>query len=134
MSEIYDIEEIPDGMSPLSFNLINHYQREDPLLTEKLKCAEYKKGYFCGGRNTIELVTYEGRILIPHKIKKYVVKWYHTYLLHPGLDRTEAKIRQHLYWTGIKESVQKEVTKCAICQRTKRSTKKYGKIPAKLAE
>ena len=62
------------------------------------------------------------------------MKWYHTYLLHPGLDRTEAMIRQYLYWPGIREAVQKKVTKCDICQPTKRSTKEYGKLPAKLEE
>ena len=62
------------------------------------------------------------------------MKWYHTYLLHPGLDRTEAMICQYLYWSGIREAVQKKVTKCDVCQGTKRSTKKYGKLPAKLEE
>ena len=43
-------------------------------------------------------------------------------------------ILQHLYWPGIRKSVQKEVTECDVYQRTKRSTKKNGKLPAKLAE
>ena len=43
-------------------------------------------------------------------------------------------ICQYLYWPGIREAVQTEVTVCDTCQRTKRSTKKYGKLPAKLAE
>ena len=62
------------------------------------------------------------------------MKWYHTYLLHPGLDRTKAMIFQHLYCPGIREAVQKEVTGCDTCQRTKRSTTKYSKLPAKLSE
>ena len=33
------------------------YQGEDPIPTGKLKCAEYKKASFSGGRNTIESVT-----------------------------------------------------------------------------
>ena len=43
-------------------------------------------------------------------------------------------ICQHFYWPGIREAVQKEATGCDTCQRTKWSTKKYGKSPAKLAE
>ena len=62
------------------------------------------------------------------------MKWYYTYLLHPELDRTEAMILQHLYCPGILKSVRKEVKKCDVCQHTKRSTNKYGKLPAKLAE
>ena len=42
-------------------------------------------------------------------------------------------IHQRVYWPGIRKAVQKLVTKCDVCQRTKRSTKK-GKLPAKLAE
>ena len=61
-----------------------------------LKCAKYKKGSFCGDRNTIELVTYISKIEIPHKLQKYVLKWYHMYILHPGLYRTEAMVLQHL--------------------------------------
>ena len=62
------------------------------------------------------------------------MKWYHKHLLHPGLDKKEAMICQHFYWSGIRKLVQKEATKCDVCQCTKRSTTKYGKIPAKLAE
>ena len=101
-------------MFPLSFNIIDRYQREEPFLTEKRKCAKYKKGSFRGYRNTIELVTYEGKIVIPHKLQKYVMKWYHTYLLHPGLDKMEAVIHKHLYWPGIRKAFQKEVTNCDV--------------------
>ena len=50
------------------------------------------------------------------------------------MDRTEAMIRQHLYWTDIRDAVWKEVTNYDTCQRTKQSNKKYGKLPAKEAE
>ena len=62
------------------------------------------------------------------------MKWYHTYLLRPGLDQTEAMIFQYLYWPGIIAVVQKEFTRCDVCQRTKCSETKYGKLPAKVAE
>ena len=62
------------------------------------------------------------------------MKWYHTYLLHLGLDQTEEMICQHLYCSGIRAAIHKEVTRCDVCQRTKRSTTKYGKLPAKMAE
>ena len=88
MSEIYDIKEVPGGTFSLSFNFIDWYQREDPFRTEKVNCTKYQKGTFCEGRNTIEIVTYKDKILIPQKLLKYVVKWYHKYLLHPGMYRT----------------------------------------------
>ena len=124
---------MPEGTLPLSFNLIHRYQREEPFLTEKLKCAEYSKGSFRGGRSNIYIISYKDKIVIPQKLQKYVVKWYHTYLLHPGLDKTEVMIFQHLYWKGIKYAVYIEVTYCDTYQRTKRSTNKYDELPAKLA-
>ena len=120
MSGLYAIEKLLKGTFPLSFNIIDRYHREYHFLTEKSKCETYKKGYFCGGRNTIKLVTYEGKIVISQKLQKYVLKWYHTYLLHPGPDRTDEMILQNLCYTGIRKSVQKEVTNCDVCQRKKR--------------
>ena len=35
MSELYDIEEPPEGTFPLSFKIIDRYQREDPIQTIK---------------------------------------------------------------------------------------------------
>ena len=70
MLEIYDIQELPKGTLPLSLNIIDRYQRVDPFLTEKLKSAKYKQDSFRRGRNTIEFVTYNGKILIPQKHQK----------------------------------------------------------------
>ena len=99
------------------------YQRKYSRLSEKLTCAEYQKVYFCRGRNTIKLVTYKYKIVIPQKLHIYVVKWYHMYPLHPLLDITEVINLQHLYWIGIISVVQKEVNNCDTCQYTKLSTK-----------
>ena len=104
-----------------------------PFLTGELKLAEYIKDYFRGGRIIIQLLTCEDKIVISYKLQKYVVKWYHTYLLHPVMDIMEEIICQHFYWPGIIEFIHKEVKNCDTLQRTKWSTKKYGKFPAKLA-
>ena len=56
------------------------------------------------------------------------------YILHTLMDRTEAIIYQHLYWPGIRYAVRKEVTNCDTWQSKKRSSIKYGKLPAKEAE
>ena len=84
MLELYGINELSEGTFLTSSNTIDLYHQEHTALLEKLNSAEYQKGSFCGDRNTIENVTY--RKVIPQKLKKYVVKWYHMYLLHPGLD------------------------------------------------
>ena len=97
MSELYNIKELPEGTFPISFNLIDRYHREYPFLTEKLKCTEITKGSFRGGRYTIAFIRYKYKIVIPQKLQKYVVKWYHTYLIHPRLDKIKGLIRQRNY-------------------------------------
>ena len=96
MPKLYDIYELPERNFPLSFKLIDFCQREDPFLQAKLICVNYQNGYFRGGRNTIEVVTYRDKIVIPQQLQRYLVKLYQNYLLHPVLDRMEAVIHQHL--------------------------------------
>ena len=75
----------------------------------------YHKGSFRGGSNIgLKLILCKYKFVIPSKIQSYVLHWYHTYLLHPGMDRTEAMIRQHLYWPKIRDAVHKEVIHCDI--------------------
>ena len=75
----------------------------------KYKYGTYHKGYFRGGSNIdINLITCKDKFVIPSKLQSYIVHWYHTYLLHPGMDRTEAMISQHLYWPDIISDVRKE--------------------------
>ena len=51
------------------------------------------------GKSNIYLnfMTCEDKIVVPSILKGYVLHWYHTYLLHTGMDITEAMILQHLY-------------------------------------
>ena len=95
----------------------------------------YHKGSFHGVSNIdINVIKCEENIVIPSKIQNYVLHWYHTYILHPGMDRTEATIFQHFYWSGIRHAVRKEVNNCDNYQRTKQSNIKYVKLTAKEAE
>ena len=43
-------------------------------------------------------------------------------------------MRHYFYWPNIRDAVRREVTNCDTCQRTKRSNKKWGKLPAKETE
>ena len=101
----------------------------------KYKYVKYHKGSFCGVNNIyISLITCEDNILITSILQSSVLHWYHTYLLHPGIDRTEAMICQNYYWPGIIYAVRKEVTNCETFQCKKLSNVKYGELPAKEAE
>ena len=71
----------------------------------------------------LKLITCKNNIIITLKLQIYLLHWYYTYLLHPGMDIEKAMILQHLYWTNIIYAIRKEVTNCDTCQRTKRSNK-----------
>ena len=59
----------------------------------KLKIVQYKCGSVFGvSNNNFNLLTCEYKIVIPLTLQKYVLNWYHTYLLHPVLDRMKATI------------------------------------------
>ena len=89
--------------------------------------STYQKGSFRGGNIiNLNLITCENNIVILSIIQSYLLKWYHTYLNHPGMDIMEASICQNLYWPSIRKTVQKEVTNYHTCQLTKRPNIKYG--------
>ena len=135
MSEINDTEETPAGNFPTDLKLTAQYQRTEPILMAKYKEGTYQKNSFCGRSNIeLNLITCEDNIFILSILQSYILHWYHTYLLHLVMDRTEAIIFQHFYWPGIRYAVRKEVTNCDTCQREKSSNIKYGKLTAKEAE
>ena len=76
----------------------------------------------------------EDNIDIMSILKRYVLYWYQTDLLHPGIYRMEVIIWQKIYWYIIGNAIRKEVTNCDTCQRTELSKIKYGKLSAKEAE
>ena len=49
VSEINDLEEIPEGTSPINLKLIAKYQRTEPSLMAKFKYGTFHKGSFRGG-------------------------------------------------------------------------------------
>ena len=92
---------------------------------DKYKYGTYHKGSFPGDSNdNLKLIMCKDKSFIPSKIQSYVIHWYHIYLLHPVMYRTEAMIHQHLYWPNIRYFVRKEVTNCDTCQHTKQSNEK----------
>ena len=50
----------------------------------------YQEGSFCEGSNiNINLIICEDNIVIPSILQSYTLHWYHIYILHPVMDRTE---------------------------------------------
>ena len=86
------------------------------------------------GGITRQLICHNGKIVVPTLLQKHVIDWYHTILCHPGQNRTEETIAQHLWWPKMQEQITAFVQACPTCQKNKRKQKKYGHLPPKVAE
>jgi transposase InsO family protein len=124
----------PEHIFPLRLKLIHEYQTLDDELLAKAKQGIYTSRTFRGGGKPIPLIVHNDRIVVPKVLQNRVVEWYHVNLCHPGLTRTEATIRQHFTWPNLRGTVSGICTKCDTCQRTKRTTKKWGELPPKEAD
>jgi hypothetical protein len=135
LHEAFPFEDLPKDAFPLRLKLIEYEQGKDKsLLTKVRKSPAYSIRSFRGGGKERKLIVKNGKIVVPAKLQKRLVQWYHLILCHPGENRTEATIAQHFTWSKMREHIHKECSTCHTCQLTKRSKKKYGQLPEKEAE
>ena len=119
-----DDEEI---IFPLSTQLIAEHQEKDASIN-KLRSHPEMVTRTVHGTSVLLL---KDKIFIPKALRKNVLKWYHEMLRHPGIDRTERTIRQHLVWPGLHDDVVRHVSSCIQCQKCKKTRRKYGHLPPK---
>ena len=113
-----DIEEEAFPMLPKRIR--RHQQADEQLMNLFNNKDEYKSTDVEG----VKLITYKGRIYIPETLKHDVMKWYHTYLMHPGATRMLSSIQTTMHWHGIRSDIDLYVKQCTVCQRTKKHKKK----------
>jgi transposase InsO family protein len=78
-----------------------------------------------------DLLSYQGKIVIPDSLQGRIIAWYHKYLAHPGMTRMEATIRTLFVWPGMREQITRHIKRCKECQLDKGNPKKYGHLPPK---
>jgi hypothetical protein len=126
-----NVDEMESEELPMSPEIIAREQKKDTHLKEVMKKSD-KFSERIAERSTV--ITYHNKIYIPISLRKRIVRWYHTYLQHPGITRMEATLRQHLTWPNLIKDVEAAVKNCHECQIGKKVRKKYGDLPEKLAE
>jgi hypothetical protein len=133
----YDIEEQNFDTHPLSFSMLDKAQILDKTLMKALNLDKslYHLHSFHGEGKTKDLISYKEKNVVPKKLQRHIVDWYHTVLCHPGITiRTEGTIGQHLWWPKMRQHITEYVQSCPICQKSKRKIKKYGLLPPNGAE
>ena len=135
-SELYANEPMLEKDFPLSYQTLGKEQSTNPQIIHELKKkhSKYVIKPFTAAGKVRELVCYNNKIVVPKSSQNRVIDWYHHYLGHPGINRTEESIGQHLWWPKMRNQITNAVTSCAICQRNKKQRKKYGHLPEKVAE
>ena len=119
---------------PLNYSVIGKAQGKDKSILKALDSGKYHFKSFHRDDTQRELICHRGKIVIPQSLKKQVMEWYHMYLGHPGINRTEETIAQHLWWPKMRDDITHQVSTCETCQKNKRKYKKYGILPPKKAE
>jgi hypothetical protein len=79
---------------PLNFKQLLKLQETDKTIMKILAMenTKYELQDFHGGGKTTALICYRNKIVVPNKLQKAVISWYHTTLCHPGINRTEETI------------------------------------------
>ena len=54
--------------------------------------------------------------------------------MHPGHTRLEETIAATMYWPSLRQDVCSHVKHCDMCQRGNKRSRKFGKLPPKVAE
>jgi hypothetical protein len=118
----YDIEDMDSDDYPLTYESIGKAQSSDKDILKELQKdkPKYELLPFHAAGKMRELVCHNEKIVIPKAKHKQVVEWYHHYLGHPGINRTEEKISQHLWWPTMRDYITNSVNSCAICQQNKK--------------
>ena len=133
-ADLFDLSD-NDIVNPITYkNIMVNQQKDKTLIKNASTDKNYTVNVFHGGETIRRLICYKNKIVIPTTLQRSIVEWYHNHLCHPGIVRTEATIRKHFYWKGLRQTVLDVCSKCHTCQLTKKGKKKYGKLPSKQAE
>ena len=118
----------------MNYSTIHAYQQKEiasgfinKLKTKKALCLEA----FPGVKGTQQLLCFNKKIYIPVDLREHIVQWYHTYLLHPGMNRTYFNMHQHFYWPKMESTIRSLLKYCHVCQMSKISNRNYGKLKIK---
>jgi hypothetical protein len=95
---------------------------------------DFGEATFRAGDKEHKLTCHNGKMALRPSLQQKTADWHHETLCHPGTTRTEATIRQHFDWKGLRTMVIATCKKCQLCQKAKLTNQKHGELPAKLAE
>ena len=126
----FDDNDFPEEY-PLSYKEIQYEQGKHAKLQQKLQKEpqRYQVARYKHSDYTYDIITRDGKIVLPPSLQRRAAEWYHLHLLHPGETRMELTMGQHYCWKGMRETIKKVCRSCAICKTDKVKMQKYGLLP-----
>jgi hypothetical protein len=126
--ELFTFDE--DAYFPLNLQLIAANQATDAQLQEALvkQPPKYEDEIREGTKLYVQVNT--AAIYVPASLCTPILQWHHTTLLHPGIKRMQATLKEHFYWPGVDADIDSLVRTCPTCQKCKlTAVKNFGKSP-----
>lgn len=131
--------EDSDEIYPVTIREVADAQRDDKELKELFekpsKSKPYIKPVLLHGETLLCYVKdpKKPRMVVPKKLQRKTIAWYHHYLQHPGRDKLESTLSAVMYWRGMSSQITKFTRSCDRCQRGKKRKRKYAHLPPKTA-
>ena len=88
-----------EDINPLTYQKIGLGQSKDRQLRKLVRDNpdSCKIKVFKSAGKAFDLICHKDKIVIPKKQQQHGVDWYHKYLGHVGINRSEETIEQHLW-------------------------------------
>ena len=135
MNNVFANADDEDEIYPVTVSEIATNQRLDKTLKTFFTKEDPKGRITCKVIDDVDILIYDNkRMCVPASLTDRVVQWYHHYLQHPGHTRLEETLKSVMYWHSMRTQIRKYTSKCVRCQKGKKTTRKYGSVPAKIAE
>ena len=144
VAEAFDMSNWRNFRQPLTISEISRAQRTDKYVRILQQQSPDALGEFFEDigkkagpdRVLTELDFRDGkhRIIVPASLRKRLLEWYHTTLVHPGVNRLYNTLRQHYTWPKMHEHIKQYTQHCGPCQKGKRGLRGMGELPLKDVE
>jgi len=122
----------------LHFSTIRQHQQNDTSL-QHLPTSSPSQFKFTSINDT-QLLHYrrneseQWKIFIPTSLIPMTIEYYHRILHHPGSTKLHSAISKHFYFRSMRDTINRFVKSCDICQRVKGPFPRLGHLPVKQAE
>lgn len=105
------------------FNKLQQSFQEDNDLKALITKVQQQPATFPNFKVIRGLLFFKDRLYIPEEspLKQVILEEFHSSLLggHGGIQKTYGRLKENVYWHGMKQDVVDFVNSCSVCQQTK---------------